>query len=306
MGIWTDWEAQGTRITQNLLHDNQRPAFAKQLPGGMMSKDIFVEVGHGPTLIDNNLLLSDVSLRMATEGVALVHNLICGSFTSVGGGCDSMVDGKLRQRYTPYHIPHRTEVMGFMTILHGDDRFYNNLFVQAWPAEDVTVRSDSKKEVVFSENRQVGTHLFEEYPTYQEWISLFDMDNETPDMSGLSSAHWHSLPVWAEGNAYFNGALPCRHDKDPFIASGKAAVSLEEDADGRPVLNTDLYALLKDFCCRPVDSDVLGKAFEPEQRFESPDGSAIRFDSDYFGHHRGLRVLPGPFADPGDAKKPLW
>ncbi len=26
MGIWCDWEAQGTRITQNLLHDNQRPA----------------------------------------------------------------------------------------------------------------------------------------------------------------------------------------------------------------------------------------------------------------------------------------
>ena len=25
MGIWCDWEAQGTRITQNLLHDNQRP-----------------------------------------------------------------------------------------------------------------------------------------------------------------------------------------------------------------------------------------------------------------------------------------
>ena len=33
MGIWCDWEAQGTRITQNLLHDNQRPAFAKQSEG---------------------------------------------------------------------------------------------------------------------------------------------------------------------------------------------------------------------------------------------------------------------------------
>ena len=50
MGIWCDWEAQGTRLTQNLLHDNQRPAFAKQLKGGMMCQDIFVEVGHGPTL----------------------------------------------------------------------------------------------------------------------------------------------------------------------------------------------------------------------------------------------------------------
>ena len=56
MGIWCDWEAQGTRLSQNLLHDNQRPAFAKQLKGGMMCQDIFVEVGHGPTLIDNNIL----------------------------------------------------------------------------------------------------------------------------------------------------------------------------------------------------------------------------------------------------------
>lgn len=59
MGIWCDWEAQGTRLSQNLLHDNQRPAFAKQLKGGMMCQDIFVEVGHGPTLIDNNILLSE-------------------------------------------------------------------------------------------------------------------------------------------------------------------------------------------------------------------------------------------------------
>lgn len=58
MGIWTDWEAQGTRITQNLLYNNQKPAFAETLPGGVESQDLFVEVSHGPTLIDHNLLLS--------------------------------------------------------------------------------------------------------------------------------------------------------------------------------------------------------------------------------------------------------
>lgn len=115
-----DWEAQGTRLSQNLLHDNQRPAFAKQLKGGMMCQDIFVEVGHGPTLIDNNILLSDASLRFATQGVAMVHNLICGALTCVGEGTS--------WRYTPYHMPHRTEVMGFMTILHGDDRFFIIIF----------------------------------------------------------------------------------------------------------------------------------------------------------------------------------
>ena len=46
-----------------------------------------------------------------------------------------------------------------------------------------------------------------------------------------------------------------------------------------------------------VHTDVLGMAFEPEQKFENPDGTAIRFDSDYFGNHRGVNVLPGPFAE---------
>ena len=156
---------------QNLLHDNQKPEFAKQLKGGMMSQDIFVEVGHGPTLIDNNILLSDVTLRLATEGVAMVHNLICGALTSVGGGTTT--------RYTPYHIAHRTEVMGFMTILHGDDRFYNNIFVQKWPAKPFVALRDSS-EGADEENREVGTHVMDDYPTYDEWIAMFDMDNDTP------------------------------------------------------------------------------------------------------------------------------
>lgn len=31
---------------------------------------------------------------------------------------------------TPYHEIHGTKVMGFMTIQHGDNKFYNNIFVQ--------------------------------------------------------------------------------------------------------------------------------------------------------------------------------
>ena len=47
-----------------------------------------------------------------------------------------------------------------------------------------------------------------------------------------------------------------------------------------------------------IDSDVLGKAFEPEQRFEDTDGSTITFDTDYDGSKRGGKVIPGPFAEP--------
>lgn len=50
MGIWCDWQAQGTRITQNLLHDNYIPEGSTMAEGAMMCQDIFIEVGHGPTL----------------------------------------------------------------------------------------------------------------------------------------------------------------------------------------------------------------------------------------------------------------
>ena len=295
MGIWCDWEAQGTRITQNLLHDNQKPEFASQLEGGMMCQDIFVEVGHGPTLIDNNILLSDVSLRFATEGVALVHNLICGAFTAVGEGTDAVVDGVNRARYTPYHIPHRTEVMGFMTILHGDNRFYNNIFVQKWPADDFAVRSDSE-DVIMHENRECGTHVWDGYPSFEEWIAQFDLDKDIPDMKKLEHAHFGHLPVWAEGNVYLCGAKPwVKETKRLVNGSGSVKAELRETEEGF-YLDTDIYERIGDFTVDMISSDTLGEAFEPEERFENPDGTDIIFDRDYLGSHRGARVLPGPFA----------
>ena len=69
--------------------------------------------------------------------------------------------------------------------------------------------------------------------------------------------------------------------------------------DGKTVLYTNVYEELGEFRCRMINSDILGKAFEPEERFESPDGTSITFDRDYFGSHRGEQVLPGPFAEGG-------
>lgn len=289
MGIWCDWEAQGTRLTQNLLHDNQRPAFAKELKGGMMSQDIFVEVGHGPTLIDHNILLSEVSVRLATQGVAMVHNLVCGALTCVGEGTGP--------RYTPYHIPHRTEVMGFMTILHGDDRFYNNIFVQKWPQEDVVIPHDSD-EGFDLENRKAGTWMFDEYPDYDQWIGQFDF-SKPANMKQLEPVHEGHLPVWSEGNLYLSGAKGCRHEKGGYTGENKVRVEVREE-DGKYYLDTDLGDYLDKVSGRMIHTDVLGMAFEPEEKFENPDGTKIRFDTDYFGNHRGVEVFAGPFAKKED------
>ena len=41
LGTWLDWQTQGTRITRNLYYANTR--------------DLFVEVSHGPYLVDHNI-----------------------------------------------------------------------------------------------------------------------------------------------------------------------------------------------------------------------------------------------------------
>ena len=105
-GIWLDWMAQGTRVTGNLLHDNN---------GGF---DLFIEVNHGPFLVDHNLFLSGKTLRDMSQGGAFAQNLFRGIIVS---------RPELR-RATPYHEPHATEVAGLHKIPGGDHRFYNNVF----------------------------------------------------------------------------------------------------------------------------------------------------------------------------------
>jgi len=105
-GIWLDWMTQGTRVTGNLLHDNT-------------TDDLFLEVNHGPFLVDNNLFLSRLAVRQRSEGGAFVHNLVAG---------DVVLRPELR-RSTPYHKPHSTQVAGLSVTRGGDDRWYNNVFV---------------------------------------------------------------------------------------------------------------------------------------------------------------------------------
>ena len=78
------------------------------------------------------------------------------------------------------------------------------------------------------------------------------------------------------------------------------------EKDGHYSIKTNVYEFLKDFRTGIINSDILGYAFEPEQRFEDPDGSTIIFDQDYLGEHRGVAAMPGPFADGAEAEKILW
>jgi len=309
-GLWLDWQAQSTRVTQNLFHDNTLPNLREDdlAPdsGAMqgIGEDIFVEVSHGPTLIDNNILLSARALKLACQGVALVHNLIAGGLVSVGIGTDNGAKTLASPRYTPYHMPHRTEVAGFMTFLHGDMRFYNNIFVQQpmHPAlKDAMENMDAND--WDDGNIAVGTFPYRGYPTFEEW------DKEFEGYCGMGSApsdrYYMHLPVWTGGNVYLGGAKPW--EKEENFAEDKAPVSLRlREENGKYTLETDLYERLPELVTPFVSTELLGMAFEPEQRFENPDGTPIQFSTDYFGAHRGVNPTPGPFENGDDAKKPLF
>lgn len=296
-GLWLDWQAQGTRVSANLFHDNTLPEEynCNVENEGAVGEDIFVEVSHGPTLIDNNILLSDHALKFASQGAALVHNLIAGSITAVGKGVNNGANAMPSPRFTPYHVPHRTEIAGFMTILHGDIRFYNNIFVQ----KPVRPGMKQLEELMVTWNSQwtdhnttVGTIPYDHYQTYEEWLHEFD---GYCGMNAPTEHYYIPLPVWTGGNVYFNGAKPCSKEKNFQIVDKPVQLELTEE-NGTYRLKTDLYKSLPRMDLSLVATATLGEAFEPEEKFENPDGTPIVFQEDIRGEKRSIRTIPGPFA----------
>lgn len=105
-GIWLDWMAQGTRVSRNLLFGN-------------WNYDVFLEVDHGPFVIDNNIFLSPRCQRVLAQGGTYAHNLFAGH----------MFIENFDDRMTPYMKAHSTEMAGLISNPPGDFRYYNNIFV---------------------------------------------------------------------------------------------------------------------------------------------------------------------------------
>ena len=200
--------AQGTRVTKNLMYNNDL-------------EDLFMEVNHGPTLVDNNLLLSEVGITTQSEGGALIHNLIAGQIAM----------WPEPGRYTPYHLPHSTEVAGISTILSGDYRCLNNIFLGLGPDEN---------------KRDARYHY---------------------GLVGFNSAVW---PVWINGNIYYNKAMPHK-DEIRFIRNGDFKPDLEITTEGNAVyLKFSLDEKGTDVKTDFVTTALMGKAKMPRELFREP------------------------------------
>jgi len=81
---------------------------------------IFLEMDHGPTLVDNNVLIGR-AVRSNSEATIFAHNLFvdCGYDYSPDTG-----------RRSEYFTPHTTRIVGRKTGTAQDDLWFNNLFVR--------------------------------------------------------------------------------------------------------------------------------------------------------------------------------
>ena len=244
--LWLDWMAQGTRVSANLFHDNE-------------DRDLFLEVNHGPFMVDNNLFLSPTSLLDVSEGGAFAHNLFAGRLLS----------SPEPNRETPYHPAHSTTVAGLRNIGGGDHRFYHNLFVGTGKSEKSEPRS----------RRLVGSGLwiYDERPLPLEAVGNVYYFGARPylhDQNPLVLAdHNPGLQLTQQGGRvdfqFTMGDLSQRV-ASPVLTSamlGKAKIS------GLPYENSDGSPL-------KIDKDYFGKPRSPNQPtpgpFETPPPGLLR------------------------------
>ncbi|RIK77075.1 MAG: xylosidase [Planctomycetota bacterium] len=256
LGLWLDWMAQGTRVSRNSFHDN--------------GQDVFVEVNHGPFLLDNNLLLSHSSLLDMSQGGAYAHNLFAGSIVS-------------RQelgRQTPHLAPHGTAVVGLQRIRGGDNRFYNNIFLGE--VRPVASPSDG---------------------------SLAGPASPPREQQAASAAGADPLPLHAGGNAYYREASPLPGEAKPeelHAADPQLKIMAQPD---QVVLELEFGEGLKQITTRAVTTELLGPAAIPQLPYEHADGAPLTIGADYFGKARdALRPTPGPFEGlpAGRVKLTVW
>jgi len=274
-GLWLDWQAQGTQVSRNVFFDND-------------STDLFIEVSHGPTTVDNNLLLSPVSLQNIAQGIAFVHNLFAGQI-ALSPECN---------RYTPYHVPHSTAVAGVMMFPGGDDRFYNNVFLR--PEDDDTPNEPMKRAFFGNAPLEetegflgglvytaypVGTAVYTDYPTE---------DDEKPYATKPINEQ-AKFPVFLENNLYLNNALPYPREIKAKVEPD-SGLDFSVDLDNKTV--SFFITKPKQFtknAGRVITTDILGFGYQAEMPFEKPDGTPFIFDTDYFGRKRTTNPTPGPF-----------
>ena len=90
--------------------------------------------------------------------------------------------------------------------------------------------------------------------------------------------------------------------KNPADNMAKLLAALDGNDNRRARFHTEVVLVVdgvvhhfEGFVNGIITTEILGKAFEPEERFENSDGSDIRFDVNLYGKERSGKITAGPF-----------
>lgn len=263
LGTWLDWQAQGVRVSSNIYDQNDR--------------DLFVEVSHGPYLVDNNIFTSPYCFDNASQGGAYVHNLCCGFLSRWA----------VMNRSTPYHLPHSTEVLGTALIYGFDDRYYQNIFLGGE-----------------EEGRIYGTNEYDGVPvSMEEYIERF-LALGNGDVEQFEQV---KQPAYIDGNVYLNGAKA--FDREEHYCLDSIQPDAKVVTEGQEVyLEIMLPESMFEIKTEVVTTKKLGMVRIAEARFENPDGSEIVLDRDMLGAQRKEAPVAGPLESvkPGKNRILIW
>lgn len=263
LGTWLDWQTQGTRVSKNLFYKNNR--------------DLFVEVSHGPYLVDHNILGSDYAIDNVAQGGAYINNLIYGK----------MVQRKVLERSTPYHIPHSTEIAGSAVVYGGDDRFKNNIFI----GRDT--------------DGVVGTAHFNDYTNSLEEYIEEVAKKEPGDLNIFLTVE---QPVYIDNNMYLNGAVPYEKENNKILLEDFSPELEIIEEENEVYLVCELPDEFEEFLGEVHTTNTLERVRIVDAHFENPDGSELFLDEDYFGESKKERSVLGPInkLKKGKNKVKVW
>ena len=263
LGTWLDWQTQGTRVSRNLYYAN--------------SRDLFVEVSHGPYLVDHNIFASNASLESWSQGGAYIHNLVSGTVWL----------NPVPERPTPYHTPHSTHVAGYAAIHGGDDRHIGNIFMggDASQAYAPTARAGS--------NARYGTAGYNGHPSSMEDYRALVADPTRGDHERFSDA---KQPVYIRNNVYLEGAEPFEAEDGAAVLNNEKGSVRVVDENGQVHLETQLPDAFDHAAIGVLSGADLPPVRFVDADFEGPDGAPATLDVDLVGEPKiaGRTYAAGP------------
>ena len=238
-GLWLDWQAQGVRVSRNVFYDN-------------IDKDMWLEVTHGPFMIDNNICTSKRSMTNNAQGGAYINNIFGGGVRYYG----------VLNRSTPYHYAHTTEIAGCALVYGGDNRYYNNIY--CGEGDEVWL---------------TGLHYFDEHTTSLEEYIERVMKKGRGDIEKFED---EKQPVYINRNCYLDGVKGFAKEETKIESAHRANLKVEEE-NGELWLSISLPKEYEEMECPVIRSFELPVPRICEQRYEAPDGSEITADTDVSG-----------------------